>query len=517
VSHDVERPDAVPRGVRRLLAQHERATTIDSSYREGHAVSQAEPARPDQAHAVTEPQPLPLGADLVSAVDTQPDCILQPVVAVQTTTVLPDLYEPAPDFLGRRIHRHGPGHHVGRAGHQLVAGQHSVALALGGAPVPEASSEHEQQADPGYGKSARHALSVCRAGAGGQGQRSSLGADQGPPHEGTDARCRHDDADTTLEAMERGEILVGVDGSAESDAAVAWAVTEARARGCGVHIVHCCESRYYGLWTTTRTLRDGLRALARPLVDDAIELARRLDPELRVGGGVIVAAPARALVRLSARASLVVVGRSGRGAISHLLLGSAARHLLAAADCSAVSVGCRADGPAVSAPERVVAAVVRPESHERTLRLAFGEAKLHRVPLRVVTVLARTMPGAETGAAAVRGLATALIPWQAQYPTVRVTTSTMVGTLDETLAVLCTHRDLLVLGHHRHSPHALDLLGPRITSAMHAVHCPIAVAHEAPTATATVPSAEAVTGTAARSAEPAWLAGDVLRGGDVGG
>ena len=291
--------------------------------------------------------------------------------------------------------------------------------------------------------------------------------------------------------MDRGEIVVGVDGSAESDAAVAWAVTEARARGCGVHILHCCESRYYGLWTTTRTLRDGLRALARPLVDDALELAGKLDAQVPVRGGVIVAPPARALVRLSARAPLVVVGRSGRGAISHLLLGSVARHVLAAADCPAVSVGRRAPGMAPDAPTRVVAAVVRPASHERTLHFAFGEAQLHRVPLRVVTAL----PGADAaGASALRGLAGALIPWQEQYPTVRVTTSTTVGTLADTLKTLCTAQDLLVLGRHLPGQHGPDRLGARITSAMHAVDCPIAVAHEP----------------AAATAEPAWRNAEAL-------
>ncbi|HEY7050431.1 MAG TPA: universal stress protein [Jatrophihabitantaceae bacterium] len=299
--------------------------------------------------------------------------------------------------------------------------------------------------------------------------------------------------------MELGEILVGVDGSAESDAAVAWAVTEARARSCGLHVVHCCESRYYGLWTATKTLREGLRALARPLVDDAIELARRLDPQVSVRGGVIVAAPARALVRLSSRASLVVVGRSGRGAISHLLLGSVARHVLANADCPAVSVGCRPEKATSSAPTRVVAAVVRSESYERTLHLAFGEAELHRVPLRVVTALPRRASGA--GSMELRSLATALIPWQLQYPTVRVTTSTMVGSLAETLAALCTQQDLLVLGHHRHGPLAPDLLGPRISSAMHAVRCPIAVAHEPAAATASVPAEHPVASAATAAPE----------------
>jgi hypothetical protein len=43
---------------------------------------------------------------------------------------------------------------------------------------------------------------------------------------------------------------------------VGWAVREAAARGCGLVIVHACESRYYGSWTTTRDLRAGPRLVA---------------------------------------------------------------------------------------------------------------------------------------------------------------------------------------------------------------------------------------------------------------
>jgi nucleotide-binding universal stress UspA family protein len=213
------------------------------------------------------------------------------------------------------------------------------------------------------------------------------------------------------------EILVGVDGSTESDAALIWAVAEAHARGCGLAVVHCCESRYYGLWTTTRLLREGLRDMARPIVADALALAASLEPFVPVRGAVLVTEPTGALVRLSAHAALVVIGRPDRGALSRLLLGSITRYLLANAACPVVAVRT-AGGIA-----RVVAAVTDPDADEQTVAFAVAEAEHHHVPVQVA-----------------------------------VASATHGGSLAETVASLCTATDLLVLGHcrHGHAPHHLE-------------------------------------------------------------
>jgi len=232
------------------------------------------------------------------------------------------------------------------------------------------------------------------------------------------------------------EILVGVDGSTESDAAIAWAVAEARVRGCGLAVVHCCESRYYGLWTTTHLLREGLRDMARPIVADALTQAGRLDPTVPVRGAVLVTEPTRALVRLSARAGLVVIGRPDRGALSRLLLGSITRHVLANAACPVVAA--RTAGGI----DRVVAAISAPEADEQTVAFAVAEAERHRVPVHVATA-----------------------------------SSAHGASLAETVAHLCTPTDLLVLGHHRHgyAPHRLE---HGAVVALHIAPGPVAVVHE---------------------------------------
>lgn len=233
------------------------------------------------------------------------------------------------------------------------------------------------------------------------------------------------------------EILVGVDGSPESDAALTWAVAEARIRGCGVAVVHCCESRYYGLWTTTRTLREGLRSMARPIVADALAMAARIDASVPVRGAVLVTEPTRALVRLSAHAGLVVIGRPERGALSRLLLGSITRHLLANAACPVVAVRTAA------AVDRVIA-FRKPGEDEHAVAFAVAEAERRRVPVHV------TLP-----------------PWPPRHS----------GSLAATIARVCAPTDLLVLGDHRRgrAPHHLE---HDVVVALSAAPGPIAVVPE---------------------------------------
>lgn len=282
--------------------------------------------------------------------------------------------------------------------------------------------------------------------------------------------------------MKRGwEILVGVDGSAESDAAVAWAVAEARARGCGLIVLHACESRYYGLWTTTRTLRAGLREMAQPLVDDAVALAARVDPAVPVRGTVLVASPTRTLQRLSTRVPLIIVGRSGRGAISRLLLGSVTRHLMANSSCPMVAVGCPPETDNLGTFGRVVAAVDMSSGGQQTLRFAFDEARIRDAPVHVVYPLRPVhQPAAEQHV-----LAGALIRLQAEYPAVNVTSFSKVDSLAKVLVSACESRDLLVLGHHRRGPLTAHTLEPDVIDALHAAPCPVAVVHEPSEATVT--------------------------------
>ena len=109
-----------------------------------------------------------------------------------------------------------------------------------------------------------------------------------------------------------GKIVVGVDGSAASDAAVHWAIREARLRRATVHLVSAYHSdfrqhaRYVppSSWLTP----EQECCAAEALLAAAMELARRGLPPGRLTGEVANEPPARALLDRSAHAELLVLG-----------------------------------------------------------------------------------------------------------------------------------------------------------------------------------------------------------------
>jgi nucleotide-binding universal stress UspA family protein len=161
-----------------------------------------------------------------------------------------------------------------------------------------------------------------------------------------------------------------------------------------------------------------------------------------------------------------------------------------------VAVGCPPSGDEAATFGRVVAAVYAPSGGLQTLRYAFDEAHIRNAAVHVVHPVRapRNPVGAEEHV-----LAGALIQLQAEYPTVRLTSSPQPGSLADVLAGVCTPRDLLVLGHRRRgllTPHVLEAA---VTDALHAAPCPVAVVHE-PSETAIAAWGDALTERASATA-----------------
>ena len=136
-----------------------------------------------------------------------------------------------------------------------------------------------------------------------------------------------------------GPVVVGVDGSPVSEAALEYAFDAADARSAELVVVYAWRDLLLDRATPLEAIEQQGRA----------ELAERLAgwggkyPDVRVRRVVVRDAPARTIVEQSSAAQLVVVGSHGRGSVGGLLLGSVSNAVLHRAECPVVVVRGPAD------------------------------------------------------------------------------------------------------------------------------------------------------------------------------
>jgi nucleotide-binding universal stress UspA family protein len=124
-----------------------------------------------------------------------------------------------------------------------------------------------------------------------------------------------------------GPIVVGTDGSPDSEDAVAFAFEEAGRTGDAVKVVYC--------WQPQQEHVDPIESTHELLTNwlaESVAPYREKYPAVTVNASVLEGRPAARLVELSEDASLVVVGSRGRGGVTGLLLGSVSQSLLHHAD-----------------------------------------------------------------------------------------------------------------------------------------------------------------------------------------
>jgi nucleotide-binding universal stress UspA family protein len=147
---------------------------------------------------------------------------------------------------------------------------------------------------------------------------------------------REVDVTTQPEGQARRRIVVGVDGSACSKAALSWAVRQARLTGAAVEAVIAWEYPYtFGYLMPVVTDVD-YEKLAAQQVADAVAEAAGHGVEIR--STVVEGNPAKVLLDASAGAELLVVGNRGHGGFVEALLGSVGQHCVHHAACPVVVI-----------------------------------------------------------------------------------------------------------------------------------------------------------------------------------
>lgn len=142
-----------------------------------------------------------------------------------------------------------------------------------------------------------------------------------------------------------GRIVVGVDGSEQSGAALEWALAEAALRGATLDVV--CAYRLPSGWlgmgeamgaTLPVALTEhDVEAYAADTLGRMLD-ARHPDPSVEVVRRTVAGHAATVLVEESAGADLLVVGSRGHGDVGSLLLGSTGMHCVHHATCPVVVV-----------------------------------------------------------------------------------------------------------------------------------------------------------------------------------
>jgi nucleotide-binding universal stress UspA family protein len=146
----------------------------------------------------------------------------------------------------------------------------------------------------------------------------------------------YDEEDSMTTSTEQ-TIVVGVDGSDASVAALQWAAAQAKATGSRLRAVmtwHLPHPRYGLPFPTDQELRERTIERLRRVIDGALGPDPGISMDLEAGPG----SPSAVLVDEAAGASMLVIGSTGHGGLAGSLLGSVSRHCASHSPCPTVVV-----------------------------------------------------------------------------------------------------------------------------------------------------------------------------------
>jgi nucleotide-binding universal stress UspA family protein len=149
-------------------------------------------------------------------------------------------------------------------------------------------------------------------------------------------------------------IVVGVDGSAESVAALRWASREASLRGAEVLAVLALESACHQVasYAVPAPRRSGGSwGAARDVLRQSVSEVVHLFPGVRVRTEIAEGLAARVLLDQAGDADLLVLGHNLHGPDPYRAAGPVIRVCLRAARCPVVIVGAAEAGPADHVPQ----------------------------------------------------------------------------------------------------------------------------------------------------------------------
>jgi nucleotide-binding universal stress UspA family protein len=290
-----------------------------------------------------------------------------------------------------------------------------------------------------------------------------------------------------VSTAKRYGVIVGIDGSPESDAAVAWAAHDAALRGVPLTVVHV-ESPATATWSQAPTLEESpeeQRAEGRNLLTHAANIARDAvagTAQIHITGELLSApSPVPTLVDHSTDAELIVVGSRGRGALSRSVIGSVSAGLIRHAHCAVALI--RDDPTPLQGP---VLVGIDGSTSDLATAVAFEEASLRHTDVVALhswnDVNMNSIPGYDwspTTAKEGQLLDKALTGWQERYPGVPVHNRIVSDRAAHAIVEASESAQLVVVGSHGSGAMSGALLGSVSNAVAQAVHRPVIVARPA--------------------------------------
>jgi nucleotide-binding universal stress UspA family protein len=289
--------------------------------------------------------------------------------------------------------------------------------------------------------------------------------------------------------IKRPGIVVGVDGSPASMAAVDWAARDAAMRNVPLTLVHVA-SGLAGTWPQMPTLPgfgEWQRRRGSEIFDDAIRIADSATPGTgasRVETEMYYSATIPTLVDMSKEAELIVVGSRGHSAIGSLL-GSVSAGLVQHAHCPVAVIHDEAPLMPHPAQAPVLVGIDGSPTSELATAIAFDEASRRHVDLialhawgdaRLVEFPGMDWPAMESSEDEV--LAERLAGWQDRYPDVQVRRHVVCDRPAQQLNEHSEAAQLVVLGSHGRGGFAGMLLGSVSSAVVQSARIPVVVARQ---------------------------------------
>jgi nucleotide-binding universal stress UspA family protein len=239
----------------------------------------------------------------------------------------------------------------------------------------------------------------------------------------------------------RRMIIVGVDDSAEAEAAAKWAVREAELRNVDLLLVHAYE---VPLSSGGRSAAIARGRQQREALLDKVAGTLILPPTMHLDRLVEMDTPGYLLPRLSEQAELTVLGQDHPALTGHMPLGHTTNTVASMSRRPLVAVPRGWSAPADDR-RRIAVAIDGRHSSSSTLGFAFTEASLRQVGILVVH--SAPLSELESGEQDTRlNLAEILAGWKGDNPDLEVETMLLTGPPRDAVVSAAAHAQLLVVG-----------------------------------------------------------------------